>query len=179
MNIVSEVRQELSDLCETLCLSKAEGAQRRRINDYLIKFIAYPDEGSEFDKKIGIVKYLFRKPIIKQIATYFCMRNLRKKGYDFMLLSRENEVLGHIGFQVHKDNTLHVFSILVNKKYRGKGLARYMGITLIEEARTRNIDRIRMGAGGHEATVRIYDYISRKEQELNVKVKQDYWIKIM
>ena len=62
--------KELSDLCDTYLYSESKGSQRRRANNYLIKKVAHPDEGSNFDFQVGRSKYVFRIPIVNKISIY-------------------------------------------------------------------------------------------------------------
>ena len=40
------------------------------------------------------------------------------------------------------------------------------------------INKVRIGAGGHEAVVKIHEGLKAKEKELGIKVKEDGWVEL-
>ena len=179
MSGANAVSEELSDVCDFSFVSVARGRQRRQACTYLARFLGHPDEGSEFARKLGNYKLLFRLPIVNHMATSFGLEQLKKKGYDALLAAYESNLIGHTAFQRHEDNTLHVFSVFVQEKYRNNGLAEHMHIELLQEARNRGIDRVRLGAGGHKAMDRLYDNVIKREAELAIRGLPDRWVEIL
>jgi GNAT superfamily N-acetyltransferase len=168
---------ELSDLAKIYPYSESSGMQRRIADNYLVDILAHPDEGSEFDKKIGPFKKIFRIPVVQDLLVSVATKYLLTKGYDLLMLSHEDTVIGHYAFQIH-DDSLHVFSIRIDPKYRGNGLTKRFGPEIINYARNRGIRRIRDGAGGNEFIKRDYALICLNASSLGVKPLDNYWLEL-
>ena len=56
--------------------------------------LGYPDPDSEFGKKMGLVKYLLRKPLSSLTIPTF-MRNLNNKGYDVLAYDIQSSTIKH------------------------------------------------------------------------------------
>lgn len=163
---------------ETFLYSNADKKRKNKSKRYIIEKIAHPHEHSDFEKSIGLFSFVLRIPVIKDMASNLAISYLRYKNYDSLFLSLDEEIIGHTAFQIHSDG-LHAFSSEVKEEHRGKGLARYMAEQLINEARQKNIKRIRIGAGKHEAGRRIYTNLSKREDELKVTSLGNYWLEIL
>lgn len=163
---------------ETFLYSDADFKRKKIAKNYIIARIAYPGKGSDFKRSIGLFGFVLRIPVIKDMASNLAISYLRYKNYDSLFLSLDEEIIGHTAFQIHSDG-LHAFSSEVKEEYRGRGLARYMAEQLINEARQKNINRVRIGAGKHEAGRRIYANLSKRENELKVKSLGNYWLEII
>jgi hypothetical protein len=172
----------ISELCNTFLYSESSGNDKNAALIYLTNQIAHPDKGSEFDKKAGLTKYIFRIPAINTLVSGKLIEMLHGKGYDALLLDYNGvaprQIIGHTAFQIHTDNTLHVFSVLLNKNYRGEGLAQYMNERIIDVAYRKHIDRVRLGAGGHKCMEKIVDNIAKKSI-FNVESQGDNWLKLV
>jgi GNAT superfamily N-acetyltransferase len=171
--------QRLCERCSTFIYSRSAAGQHRMAKRYVSERLGYPDEGSNFERELGGIKYLFRIPSVNGLITSVGLWHLQKQRYDALILELEREIIGHTAFQMHKDNSLHVFSVEVNVDYRGKGLARYMAERIIDEARDRGIRRIMIGEGKHEAINSICRDFSSRSEELKILVHNGSWIDIL
>ncbi len=175
---------KLCDLCNCFIYSKSNEEQHKKGVLYFSKKLGYPDEGSEFEKKLGIIKHLFKVPIINKFIISKGLEHLQKQGYDALLLQLKEEVIGHTAYQIHNnDNSLHIFSVEINPNYRGQDLAKYMIINVLNEARYKKIEDVRLGAGNHPTINYIYEYlIKKKSEELGIfksnKNNEKNWLKI-
>lgn len=172
----------VSDLCDTFLYSESSGDDKKAALTYLTNIIAYPDIGSEFDKKVGLTKYIFRIPAVNVLVSEKLIGVLHEKGYDTLFLDYNGlsprKIIGHTAFQIHpNDNTLHVFSVRVDEQYRNEGLAVYMGERIVDVAYKQHIDRVRLGAGGHKCMERIIANIAKKSS-FNVESQSDNWLKL-
>ncbi len=163
---------ELSDRLQTTTYSASRGKTRSKAREYLVHRLAYPDDVSEFGQKTKVLKYLFRAPVVSNALASVAMRYLQGKGYDVIMMHENDSIIGHVAFQVHQDNTLHVFSVEVNPEYREKGCATWLLEQTIHEARKRDIERVRIGAGSKEAITRAYNRLGSEEKE-HLKVIQE------
>ena len=170
--------QRLCDLCDTFLFSESKDAQRRNAKRYVSGKLGYPDEGSEFDKELGKAKHLFRIPGVNGIITSAGLWYLQRQGYDSLMLDLTEEIIGHTAFQVHQDNSLHVFSVEVLPQHQGEGLARYMIEETLKEARKKGIERMRIGGGGHASTNRIHANFSQREEELKISAQDENWVNL-
>lgn len=171
--------QRLCDLCDTFIYSESVGHQRGNAKRYMSERLGYPDQGSNFDKELGKLKYLFRIPGINGIITLAGLWHLQRQGYDALLLGLADEIIGHTAFQIHKDDSLHIFSVEVIPKYQGNGLAQYMVEKTLGEARKRLMQRMRIGGGKHEATNCIHHHFAERADELRIVAREGNWVDIL
>ncbi|MBI2112405.1 GNAT family N-acetyltransferase [Candidatus Woesearchaeota archaeon] len=171
--------EDLSGLCNLFFYSTTTPDLRQEARIYLSRKLGHPDKGSNFELELGPMKYFFRVPVVSSVAAYFGTAYLRRQGYDALLLQLAQRIIGHTAFQVHNDNSLHVFSIEVDEGYRGHGLATLMAGEVLEEARSRRINRVRVGGGRNEATNRIHDDLSERAEELRIHPEGGNWINII
>lgn len=175
---MSEVK-ELSELCSTFLYTGATGIERKNAQEYIKERAGHPDEGSDFAKQIGPLKYLFRVPGADGIITSAALWYLTKRNYDALMLEHAKRIIGHTAFQIHKDNTLHVFSVEVIPDYREKGLAQYMVEEVLEEAREKGIERMRIGGGKNPATNAIYQNMAEKADDLGIIAQEGNWVSLV
>ncbi len=82
------MRFDLATICtNTYFLSSAKRADYLKGREYLALKMGYPDEGSEFDVKLGPLKYAFRVPVLRDALTAFLRPSMIDKGYDILLLA--------------------------------------------------------------------------------------------
>ncbi len=165
--------------CDTFLYSKSAGEERKTAKRYISKKLGYPDKNSNFDKKLGKLKYLFRIFGFNGIIASIGLRYLQRRGYDWLMLGSAKKIIGHTAFQIHKNNSLHIFSMEVFPKYQGKGLSLYMAEKTLEEARKKKIQRMRIGKGGHEATNRIHQNFAKRADELRILCRDGNWVDIL
>ncbi len=170
---------DLSDFCKTEVYTKLQGSDRRKAVNYLVKRLGHPDEGSDFDKNMSWKKMLFRMPKINRTLGHLGMWYLTvQKGYDALILSKEGKIIGYTAFQMHPDKSLHVFSIEVDEDHRENGLGTLMQTEIIRKARQRKLKKVRIGAGGDEATNRICRTLSKRGEELGISYSDPGWFEI-
>ncbi|MEK6960994.1 MAG: GNAT family N-acetyltransferase [Nanoarchaeota archaeon] len=102
----------------------------------------------------------------------------RNRGYDALMLTLENLIIGHTAFQIRQDRSLHVFSTAIKDQYAGKGLGTFLLVKMIEVARKLKINDVRCGAGGHEFAKKAYSTLCDRSEELRITPGDDYWIRI-
>ena len=171
--------QRLCDLCNTFIYSGSVADQHRRAKEYVSGKLGYPDEGSNFEKELGAMKHLFRIPGVNGLITSAGLWYLQRQGYDALMMELGEEIIGHTAFQIHRDDSLHVFSVEVNPDYRGQGLAQYMVEEVLDEARHREMQRMRIGGGKHAATNHIHQNFSDRAEELRILAHEGNWIDIL
>ncbi|MBD3361436.1 GNAT family N-acetyltransferase [Candidatus Woesearchaeota archaeon] len=170
---------DLIDKCSMYLGMETNRILERRIKQYLLEKIAYAEKGSKFEKEIGILKYLFRTGFISQLITHAGLEALKRRGYDVLMLELGKEIAGYTAFQIHADNSLHIFSVEVEPEYQGQGLAKNMIEEVLNKAKMKKISRIRLGAGGHEATNKLYFHLAKRSTELNITAESGNWINIL
>jgi len=173
------VVEGLSDLCYRFFYSTAKSEEQREARGYLSGKLGYPDEGSHFEKELGMARHLFRIPLFNAVVTFAGVSYLQRKGYDALMVRLEEEIIGHTAFQVHDDRSLHIFSVELQPKYRGRGLATSMVERVLSEARDRQIQRMRIGGGKHEATNSIHRHFSEREKEFGIVAREGNWVDIL
>jgi len=172
-------RQRLCDLCSTFLYSESVEHQRKRTQTYISRRLGHPDDGSNFGRVLGKSKYLFRIPGINRVITPVGLWYLQRNGYDMLMLDLVEQIIGYTAFQIHKDDSLHMFSAEVLPEYQGKGLARHMVEKILNEARKKEIQRMRIGRGNHEAANRIYNNFAERSDELRIVAHESNWIDIL
>jgi len=165
----------LSELCCTYLYSELNGLHRKTATRYLVNKIRNRDRGSNFEKQLGCMSILFKSDSLASIS----MKLMQLRGYDAILLDLKAQVIGHTGFQIHTDSTLHAFSIEVDNSYRKKGYAVYIAENLIKYAREKKIDRIRTGSENNKIAYGIHQKLATIEKELMIKTEANNWIKIL
>ena len=172
-------KKSLCDLCNTFIYSGSVDNQRRDAKRYIAERLGYPDEGSIFDQELGKLKYLLRIPVLNRAITSAGLWYLKRQGYDALMLALEEKVIGYTAFQIHKDASLHIFSVEVLTKHQGHGLANYMVEETLKEARKRGMKRMRIGGGKNEATNRIHQNLAKKADELRILAREGNWMDIL
>lgn len=172
-------KRSLCDLCSTFIYSESVDNQRRSAKKYIAERLGHPDEGSIFDQELGKLKYFLRIPVVTGAITSAGLWYLQRQGYDTLILDLEGKVIGHTAFQIHKDASLHIFSVEVLPRYQGYGLAKYMVEETLKEARKREMKRMRIGGGKNEATNRIHQNLAKRADELRILAHEGNWIDIL
>ena len=93
------------------------------------------------------------------------------------MLELDGQIIGYTAFEVHKDNSLHVFSIEVEEQYRKNRLAISMIEEIIRQAVKKGIKRIRIGAGRNKYTNKLYQFIA-SQQRPDIVAGQGNWLEI-
>ncbi len=171
--------RELSELCNTFLYSGSAGADKKNAQRYIKEKAGHPDEGSAFAKQLGPLKYLFRVPGANGLVTSAALWYLTKRNYDSLLLELAERIIGHTAFQIHKDNSLHVFSVEVVPEYRERGLAQYMVERVLDEAKNKGIQRMRIGGGKNDATNKIHQNLAEKANELGIIAQEGNWVSLV
>ncbi|MBI2545876.1 hypothetical protein HYV81_01735 [Candidatus Woesearchaeota archaeon] len=186
------IGSDLSSKYRTFLYTNSKGKEGRLANERILRKLAYPDPGSQFDHKIGPMKYLFRAPtkmrVLMPIAMQLMMPGaqwfLQREGYDALMLGLDDRIIAHSAFQVRHDirygaRALHVFSVEVDEPYRGHGLAKLMGIELVGLARSQRFPSIRFGAGGHTSMDSIIGHLAQRAPELGVRAAGNNYVDIV
>ncbi len=171
--------KRLCELCSTFVYSESIGSQRSNAARYIAQRLGYPDKGSIFDQEVGKLKYLFRIPMANEAIASAGLWYMVRQGYDALMLDLEGKVTGHVAFQVHKDDSLHIFSVEILPRYQGRGLAEYMVEETLKEARKRKMKRMRIGAGTSKAVNRMHQNFAKRADELKILASEGNWIEIL
>jgi hypothetical protein len=96
------------------------------------------------------------------------LRMLLFTGYDGLVLSCENKVLGHVWYQRRGDE-LRVFSVWIAEKYR-RALREKAVLGVIERARQMpGVKRVQIGTEMHSKVVSwVLDWLARKYGDLGI-----------
>jgi ribosomal protein S18 acetylase RimI-like enzyme len=172
------MNKENLESCLFYRYSESEGILKKKTNEYFSNLLGYPDNNSHFAKSIGNFKYAFRIPIVKNIITEKALNILNKKGYDSLIVSLDEKIIGHNAYQIHKDNSLHIFSLSVNPQYQRNGLAKQMVIHTIRKAKEKKIERVRVGGGKNNIVNKIYSYLADNCEYYNVMPIRGNWLQI-
>lgn len=180
---ISELTQEAhKEFFETYLFSEIYGGQRKYARDYLVDKLANPDEGSDFERQLGLLKYVFKVPVINSNVAEIGIRQMQKKGYDVLLMdyqdTDENIIAGHSAFQIHPDNSMHVFSLEVNPDYRRMGLGKHMLEDILDKAREKEIEHVRIGTGKVDAIAKVHRDFASREDELGVYAEGNGWFRL-
>ena len=170
--------EDLFSKCDLFYYSGCGRERKKNAVQYLSRQLGHPEKGSIFYERLGNLKYLFRLPVANGIMTRVGLAHLLKKDYDALMLSLNDEIIGHTGFQTHSDDSLHIFSIGVNPIYRLNGLAKGMVEEILYDARREDIERIRIGGGNNMVTNKIHANFSRREKELGITAFKGNWIEV-
>jgi len=144
---------------------------KSKTSNYICKIAKGADKRSEFERKTRHLIKLPKTTLIKK---------LKDMNYDVLLAETKGKIIGHTAFQRH-GNSLHVFSVYVSEKYRGKGYAPKIIENFIQKAKSaKNINWVKIRAIKHEAIKEIIKNLKLKEKELGIKVvdEKEGWIKI-
>jgi hypothetical protein len=129
------------------------------VQNYVSHWIRNPDKGSAFDRATRLIRWM------PDTGLFALMRMMK---YDGLVFTKPGEVLAHTFFQRH-GHDLHMFSVSVADEYRGQGLAEKAILRFIEHARTLpDVDRIRLGAGGHPAVERVCEKFTERGHSLGL-----------
>jgi hypothetical protein len=125
---------------------------------YVLHWFRNPDPGSKFERATRYVRRL-PGPVIIFLLWW--------KNYNGLLMQDEKgRVLGHIFCQYHADG-VHIFSVAINERNRGKGLSTAMLRLFLEEIWFDTpVRNVRMGAGGHPALKHLWTKAVRGELNL-------------
>jgi GNAT superfamily N-acetyltransferase len=156
----------------TFFYSESTGSDRKIAAKYIAQRIGHPDEGSEFEKKLGMARYAFRIPILGKTLAQEAMQFMQTRGYDALLLRHDVFIAGITAFQRHGLD-LHVFSVEIKPEYRGLGLAQTMLEDFVAKTRAKGIEKIRLGGGNNPATNGL---VQKLADSLNLQQKPGNWL---
>ena len=171
--------QDLGEVCNHLFYSQSGVAEKKRAKDYIINRLGYPDQGSNFERELGLLKYVFRIPLLKNVIATVGIWYLRNCGYDAVSLENHDTVMGCTGFQIHPDESIHVFAIEVPREYQGMGFGVDMEERVLEYAKQRHLKSMRIGGGNHDASNRIHQIFCERQEELGIVARDKNWIDIL
>lgn len=170
----------IGEICKKFLYSESRSEQRTPAISYLSERLGHPDSGSDFDKTLGYAKYLFRVPVMNETLTKAGIWCLQRMGYDALLLEYFDEIIGHTAFQVHKDNSLHIFSVEVLPQYQNRDLACVMVEEVVKRAREKKIAKVRIGGGGNKAINHILkEKLGKRANDLGIIVREHNWVDIV
>ncbi|MEW6295596.1 MAG: GNAT family N-acetyltransferase [Candidatus Diapherotrites archaeon] len=144
---------------------------KNKTSNYIYKVAKGADKRSEFGRRTRHLMKLPKTTLIKK---------LKAINYDVLLAEIKGKIIGHTAFQRH-GNSLHVFSVYVSEKYRGRGYALKIIENFIQKAKSvKNINWVKIRAVKHEAIKEIIQNLKLKEKELGIKIvdEREGWIKI-
>ena len=171
--------KEFYCFCNTYLYSESSGNTRKKAARYVSDLLGYPETGSNFERELGNLRYLFRTGSFGQSITSLGLWYLEQRHYDALILELAEKIIGHTAFQMHADRTLHIFSVEVQPEYRGNGLGQSMTEETIIRARKKGIKRVRIGAGRNQATNSIHQSFTSRADELRISVREGNWIDIL
>lgn len=171
--------EEIRLLCTLYLLSDTYKNKKKKAKEYITTRIAYSTPGSNFDHSVGRLKYLFRIPGVNGVITATGIWYLLGKGYDALLLDMQDKIIGHTAYQIHPDNSLHIFSVEIDQGYRTQGLAQLMVEETLNIARAKGMQKMRIGGGNNEATNRIHARFAENAEDLGVIVREANWVDIL
>ena len=138
------------------------------IRDYVLNWTRNPDIGSEFDQ---------RTKELRKLPDSELLMILKGMNYD-MFLGYEDRVVGHLAFERHDDG-LHVFSVSTTSEYRSKPLVvRGLVSAFLNYLRATKEKNFRLSAGNNRSMKTLLRILSKCEEELSVKVLEDYWVEV-
>lgn len=164
---------------KTFIYSRSRGRNRREARAYFAERMTRPDEGSAFEKQMGCIMPVLKVPGVATGLTRLIEPIMMRRGYDALVLRDDECIVGHTAYQVHADNTLHVFACELHLGVRGRGFGFAMNADVIDEARKRGIARVRIGGGNHPATNRIHEKMRDEESFERIEVLSDNWVRII
>ena len=146
----------LEEKVGTFLYSSAPISDRNRAHRHLCHFLGHPDVGSDFERKMSKMKYVFRIPFVGVRYTPSALEKFMQHNYDVLLLDLDTKVKGHTAFQIHPDCSMRLFSVFVAQQLRGNGYAMDMVTNCIMHARKQGLKRVHIGGGNSDATNHIY-----------------------
>lgn len=158
-----------------------EGRMKEDADKYLAQRAAYPDEGSEFDIEMGDLKYVIRQLIADDMPLGRVIESLMKRGYDALLAYHEDEIQGHIAFQVHDDEA-RSFSTEIDPEFFSKNFiveGLNLWYSLIGYARSKGMNTIKFSDGNNRWARTAYEFLSGRSQERNIKILGDYTVEVL
>lgn len=159
----------------THVLSETTGMTRLKAVNWMTYWLAHPDRdserdrGSEFDRKIGWKRHVYRVPLLGQVATAVSIPMMSKDGLDAIIALTESRVSGHSAYHVHKDGSLRIFAVDVAEDFGGRGIGRRVIRESVSRARDLNLKMIQIGGGNHEFTNKVYRELLEKAQANGLK----------
>ncbi|MFT4310319.1 MAG: GNAT family N-acetyltransferase [Candidatus Woesearchaeota archaeon] len=169
-------------LCEQVDMymfSECSSDKRESVLAYLLDEIKTPDKGSIFEHQTRHLRYILSFPIVASLVLKPSITCLRLRGYDALLCSKFDTIFAYSAFQVHKDKSLHIFSMFVDSNYRGNGYGHKMAQNIIQFSRENDIKRVRIGGGNNSVTNRIHEKLKEKEDELSIEVRDKNWVYLL
>ncbi len=112
------------------------------------------------------------------------LEDLRDSGYEIMLTYLDEEIIGHVAFQKHEDQehgkNWQVFHIYLIEKYRGKNIPFFQAIRLIEYAREKGIEHVRLSKGKHKVVRKYAQKLHDVQYGLGFRIDLDtHWMQLV
>ncbi len=145
---------------------------------FLLERMGYPDEGSNFERELGHLKYLFRAKMLNELFLWPLRWYMFREGRDAILLEDGDRIVGHTAFRVKKDS-MHVFSVEVDDNYKGSGHGLWMQKKAIRRARKMGLKRIRIGGGNNDYSNQSYMHFCENWKEYGVIPLGENWLGIL
>lgn len=152
----------------------SSGELKKRILHYVESILGSIVPGSAFEKSLGPVKHLFKNPNIgKHFAGPLCSI-MQMVGKDIMIITDpKDQIVGHILFHEKsrkwpklpwaKKNESHIFAVEIKDECEGNGYATRWVEMVINLARERGLQRVRIWWGNSDATNRIHQKMGEIE----------------
>lgn len=131
---------------------------------YVLHWIRNPDPGSAFERAM-------KKLRLHLLPDYLLFRLLLALRYDGIIFL-DGGVAGHIFFQRHGTN-LHAFSFFLREDVRGQGRTTQMMRSLHSHCRARDLQLVRMTAGGSEIMSKIWINIADQKMLVPFRARVD------
>ncbi len=164
---------DLENSCVKLYSSLQTKGEKSLAFNYLKNKFAYPDEGSTFDKKQPMLKYVFRvaiaKPLLKSIISFYNKFLRYDSLFLYLSVGQDIKISSYLAFQEHNGNELHVFRIETEKAYRGNGFGIKLAEESIKYARESGYDYLRLGKD-NEVMSKILKNWKAREEELGISI---------
>ena len=159
--------------------SRSGRKEKKRIAQYLTRFIGHPDPRSEFGRKVAVAKYFFRLPVAGAHFVRLAFPFFNRRGHDVLVAQESEGYAGFVAYQSHPDNTLRVYSVQVEKPYRNQGVSVRMAREVVLEARNLHRERVRFGKGGHESMEHVIEHLMGEHAaELMIVKEPDNWLRL-
>ena len=136
-----------------------------------VDHIRNPDKGSEFEDKTKQIRGLPDSQLLGII---------KENEYDVLIGYESDGIRGYFAYQ-KQENDLHVFRVYTAENYRRQPrIVLQLAEEFLSFARRQEIDRVRIGAGNHKTVNTLIRILSRREEQLGIKVDtKENWIKLI
>ncbi len=96
------------------------------------------------------------------------LEELTKRAYSGLLLEQDGIFIGRLFFQHREDNRLHMFSIVVEDDFQGRGYATEGLYALFEHGRHQKVAGFKLGDGKNAVMRGLYEHLARLAESLGL-----------